>query len=115
MSALDFCDNVDNDYGVDPDGPIPTDDVDCNGITIPQTTLKFSEADSTSLQQAVGPLAPSSDNYEIDLNEQTLSLITTFTPGVYKQWNGLLEWWNTGMVNCTVLFFIYYIVQLCDS
>ena len=49
MSALDFCDNMDNDHGVHPDRPIPTDDDDCNGITIPQTTLKFSETDNTLL------------------------------------------------------------------
>ena len=78
LLALDFCDNVDNDYGVDPNEPIATDNDDCNGITIPQTTLKFSEADDTLLQQTVGPLT-SLDNYGIDLYEQALVLITTFT------------------------------------
>ena len=31
--------------------------------------------------------------------------------GVYKQWNGLLEWWNTGMVEWNFLKFniIFYI------
>ena len=78
MSALDFFDNVDGDYGVDPDGPISADDHD-GIITIPQTTLKFSEADNMLLQQTVDPLAPS-DNYGIDLYEQALALIVTFTP-----------------------------------
>ena len=70
---------ADNDYGVDSDGPISTDDDDFNRIKTPQTILKFSEADNTLLQQTVDSLAPS-DNYGIDLNEQTLPLITTFTP-----------------------------------
>ena len=31
--------------------------------------------------------------------------------GVYKQWNGILEWWNTGMVKRNFLKFniIFYI------
>ena len=32
MLALDFCDNVDNDHGVDHDGPISIDDNDYDGI-----------------------------------------------------------------------------------
>ena len=30
--------------------------------------------------------------------------------GVYKQWTGLLEWWNTGMVDWKVFFNIYHVV-----
>ena len=25
-------------------------------------------------------------------------VVPAYLMGVYKQWNGLLEWWNTGMV-----------------
>ena len=28
--------------------------------------------------------------------------------GVYKQWTGLLEWWNSGMVDCIFSFMIFH-------
>ena len=79
LSALDFFENIDNNYGIDPDGPVSVDDTEDDVITIPQTTLKFSEADYSFLQQNIDPNGPT-DNYGIDLYEQTLSLISTFTP-----------------------------------
>ena len=33
------------------------------------------------------------------------SFTTTKLEGVYKRWNGLLEWWNTGMVEWNFLKF----------
>ena len=32
--------------------------------------------------------------------------------GVYKQWTGLLEWWNSGMVEWIVFYFIFIIIML---
>lgn len=79
LAAMDFFASADEDYGVDPNGPNAEDGGDHSGITIPQTTLKFSEADNSLLRQNVDPLAPSL-NYGIELYEQTLTLISTFTP-----------------------------------
>lgn len=80
LTAMDFFETIDEDYGIDPDGPTAPDlDEDQNGIIIPQTTLKFSDADTALLHQSVDPLAPSQD-FGIDLYEQTVALITTFTP-----------------------------------
>ena len=38
----------------------------------------------------------------------------TFSMGVYKQWTGLLEWWNTGMVDWIIFvlaFIIYHTIS----
>ena len=78
LTAMDFFEAIDEDYGIDPDGPTAADE-DQNGIVIPQTTLKFSDADNILLSQSVDPLGPSQD-FGIDLYEQTVALITTFTP-----------------------------------
>lgn len=76
IAALDFFDSVDESYGIDPDGPIPVSE---EGIIIPQTTLRFSEGDMQLLQQHVHPCGVS-DNYGIDLYEQTLHFISSFVP-----------------------------------
>ena len=78
IAALDFFDSVDDSYGIDPDGPIPAT-VSEEGIVIPQTTLRFSEDDMHVLQQHVDPFGVS-DNYGIDLYEQTLHFISSFVP-----------------------------------
>ena len=74
IAALDFFDSVDESYGNDPDGPIPVSE----GVIIPQTTLRFSE-DDMQLLQHVDPCGVS-DNYGIDLYEQTLHFIYSFVP-----------------------------------
>ena len=76
LSALAIFESVDTDYGNDPDGPVPVDEEDDNAITIPQTTLLFSDADYSLLQQRIDPNGQT-DNYGIDLYEQTLILIST--------------------------------------
>ena len=55
------------------------DEEDDNAITIPQTTLVFSDADYSLLQQKINSNGQT-DNYNIDLYEQTLMLISTFMP-----------------------------------
>ena len=79
LAAMDFFLSVDEDYGVDPNGPNAVEDEDDGCIAIPQTTLKFSESDASLLRQNVDPLAPS-QNYGLELYEQTLNVILTFTP-----------------------------------
>ena len=57
MTATDFFETVEENYGVDPDGPNAVDNEEHVGrISIPQTTLKFSEADNSLLRQNVDPL-----------------------------------------------------------
>lgn len=70
---------VDEDYGVDLNGPNVVDNEGDGGITIPQTSLKLSELDLLLLHQMVDPLAPT-QNYVLELYEQILNLILTFTP-----------------------------------
>ena len=35
--------------------------------------------------------------------------------GVYKQWTGLLEWWNSGMVDWIIFFFAFIIYHVVAS
>ena len=55
LAAMDFFDNVSENYGIDPEGPAPIDDDD-SGIVIPQTPLKFNSTDLDILNQQVNPL-----------------------------------------------------------
>ena len=73
IPAMDFFDSVDEDYGIDPEGPIR------EGVTVPQSSLRFSNRDLQTLQQNVDPCGVS-DNYGIDLYEQTIQLISGFIP-----------------------------------
>ena len=66
MSALDFFESVDDNYGIDPNGPVTLNDTEDDVYTIPQTTLKFSEADYSFLRQSINPNGPTY-NYGIDL------------------------------------------------
>lgn len=74
LSALDFFDDVDESYGIDPQGPVSVASDDRSGIEIPQNTLRFSERDIYVIKQTIDSCAPS-DNYGIDLYEQTLQYI----------------------------------------
>ena len=62
----------------------------------------------------------SGDNIVILLNPNDnnvpLLLIAYITQrGVCKQWTGLLEWWNTGMVDWIVFHFCFYIYHVVAS
>lgn len=72
LEALDFFSHVDTDFGIDEDGPVASDD--SASIEIPANTYQIDQASLTSLQQTVIPLG-ASDNYGIDLYEQTLAFI----------------------------------------
>ena len=37
-----------------------------------------------------------------------------FDKGVYKHWTGLLEWWNSGMVDWIFLFGFLIIYDVCS-
>lgn len=75
LPGLDFFNEVDEYYGVDPGGPVPFDS-DAH-VEIPVSPLHFSERDLASLREIVNPCAPS-DNYAIDLYEKTLEIILNF-------------------------------------
>lgn len=77
LSAMDFFEDVDETYGIDPQGPISVAS-DTSGIEIPQNTLRFSEQDIYILKQTIDPCAPS-DNYGIDLYEHTLQYISNLS------------------------------------
>ena len=76
IPALDFFHSFDDTYGIDPDGPIP---ISQESISVPQSTLRFSDADMQLLKHRIDPLGVS-DNYGIDLYEQTLDFISTLIP-----------------------------------
>ena len=76
IPALYFFHSADDMYGIDPDGPIPVAE---ESISVPQSTLRFSDTDKQSFQQHFDPLGVS-DNYGIDLYEQTIQFISSFIP-----------------------------------
>ena len=76
LPALDFFHSVDETYGIDPDGPLPLSE---GGISVPRSSLRFSDTDLHLLKLNIDPCGPS-DNYGIDLYEQTLYFISSFTP-----------------------------------
>ena len=61
-----FFDHIDDLYGVDPNGPVSTEDADSGGVEIPQSPLRFSDRHIQILKQTIDPYAPS-DNYGIDI------------------------------------------------
>ena len=75
LPGLDFFLEVDENYGVDPDGPIANDD---NQIDVPQTSIHFSERRMEIIRETVDPCG-FSDNFGIDLYEQTLGIVLSFT------------------------------------
>ena len=64
LSALDFFDDVDELYGVDP----------ATTVDVPQSSLRFSDQGMQTLKLTIDPCA-SSDNYGVDIYEQTLQFI----------------------------------------
>ena len=71
---MDFFEDVDESYGIDPQGPGSVAS-DMSGIESPQNTLRFSDRDIHILKQTIDPSAPS-DNYGIDIYEHTLQYIS---------------------------------------
>lgn len=65
LGAFDASETVDENYGIDPEGPFLSDDVE-GSVSIPQFSLKFSDDDLTLLQQNINPLSVS-ENFGIDL------------------------------------------------
>ena len=75
LAALDFFENVEEEYGIDMEGPIPSQG---RSIVVPEVPIRLSSENFALLQQAVNPLAPS-DEFGIDLYEQVLQFMSTIT------------------------------------
>ena len=81
-SEVDFFDYVDSSYGTVEQGLVAEDD----SIQVPQCDFSLTEEHYIELQQVVNPLQ-SSDNYGIELYEQTVGFITLVVaqnPTVYQ-------------------------------
>ena len=72
LTALDFFENVDVDYGIDDDGPLPEGE---SSVSIPECMYEINDATFTELQQTIDPLGPS-DDYGMNLYEQTLQFLS---------------------------------------
>ncbi len=75
LAALDFFENVEEEYGIDMEGPVPSQG---RSIVVPEVPIRLSSENFAHLQQAVNPLA-SSDEFGIDLYEQVLQFMSTIT------------------------------------
>ena len=42
-------------------------------------------------------------------------VVNQVTKGVYKQWTGLLEWWNSGMVDWRVFVLVFIICHVVST
>ncbi len=70
LTAMDYFDSIDSDYGVEEEG-LPGSD---EQVLVPELHVHLSEAEQTRLQSTVNPLQDS-DNYGIELYEQTLEFL----------------------------------------
>ena len=77
LSALDLFVNVDNFYGMDPEAPEPQDESD-GVVVVPPANFHLNPEDFHWLRSTINPLGPS-DNYGIDLYEQTIHFLSTVT------------------------------------
>ena len=73
LEALDYFENIDDTYGIDPDGPLSPEQ-EIQGVEVPESSLSFSDRDLATLGQLVDPCGPS-DDYGIDIYEQVLHFI----------------------------------------
>ena len=73
LTALDFFENVSENYGVEEDGLL-TDETASNGVSIPECSFHLDAEHLQQLQSQVNPLE-NSENHGIELYEQTLQFI----------------------------------------
>ena len=84
LTALDFFDNVSENYGVEEDGL--TDETLSNSVSIPECSFHLDAEHQQQLQSQVNPLEDS-ENHGIELYEQTLQfiyLIVSQNPNMYN-------------------------------
>ena len=71
--AMDFFNSVNEQYGIDDDGPEP--DLEASGVEVPQLTYQISAHDLHQLQNTVNPLTVS-ENFGIDLYQNVVQFIS---------------------------------------
>ena len=76
IDALDFTDSVDENYGVDPDGNDADNLSNEDAVVVPERRIAFADTHIRVLNQQIDALGPS-DNYGIDIYEQTVQFIST--------------------------------------
>ena len=69
LTAMNFFDIIDDNYGVEEDGLVPEEDDE--GVEVPRNTLQLSEQQLSELQEAIDPLADSED-YGISVYTRTV-------------------------------------------
>lgn len=72
LTAMDFFEEIDDSYGVDDEGPDPSDKE--GSVAVPQLNFQLQPTDLQRLRNTINPLSPS-DSYGIDLYEQTVEFI----------------------------------------
>ena len=74
LVAMDFLEDVGDDYGIDEDG-LPSSTEDHSGVEVPEGGVSLESQQLADLQQVVDPLRES-NNYGIDIYEETLHFLT---------------------------------------
>lgn len=74
MSAVDFFDNVTDDYGVEEDGLAPEAE---GGIEVSSPSISLTDQQVTALQRAINPLEDCTD-YGISLYTRTIQLLSSW-------------------------------------
>lgn len=73
-TALDFFNNVSDEYGVEEEGIAPADE---DGVSVPEIHVQLSEEQKTLLKETIDPLM-ACDDYGISLYSRTLQLLMSF-------------------------------------
>lgn len=71
--ANDFFEEVDDAYGIDEDGPEPTEN---GNVAIPRVNFQLSPLSTEQLHLLINPLQ-ASESYGIDLYEQTINFVNS--------------------------------------
>jgi len=75
LPGINFFHQVNSQYGIDMDGPLPVNND--QHVHIPSTSLNLTNSDLEFLKRSVDPCVPS-DNYGIEFYEQALQTIMNF-------------------------------------
>jgi len=76
MATVDFFETVEDNYGVEENGLLGVDDY--SGVEVPEVQFELTAEQLANMQQRVNPLR-GSDNYGIDLYEETLHFLSNLT------------------------------------
>ena len=74
LTAFDFFNTVDNNYGIDTDDTVINDDGDDEGVSIPHSTVQLSEQQLRDLQSHINPQTDD-DNHGINHYQQVVQYV----------------------------------------